>query len=193
VNGNIEKPVYLTLEQLEVLTAQCTFCELHKGQINPVFARGYAEADILICGMCPGPDENKIGIPFVGTAGKILDEILNRAFSLKHKVYITNLVKCFVPAGKDLDIRWMSRCLPYFIVQLQLIKPKVIIALGKDVCNFLLNKDEQMGSMRGNAYDYLNTKLICTYHPSFLARGGGIQHKDFNKVVKDFSKALKYV
>jgi len=183
----------MDLIKLEQIAAQCKLCSLHIGQDKPVFAKGHPEADILICGMCPGPDENRIGTPFVGTAGKILDEILNRAFSLKHKVYITNLVKCFVPAGKDLDIRWMSRCLPYFIVQLQLIKPKVIIALGKDVSNFLSNKDEQMGSMRGNVYDYLDTKLICTYHPSYLARGGGIQHKDFNKVVKDLGKALKYV
>lgn len=182
----------LSLPQLEDLAARCTLCSLHIGQIKPVFAKGYPEADILICGMCPGMDENDIGIPFVGAAGKILDEILNIVFSLKHKVYITNLVKCFVPAGRDLDMRWMSLCLPYFIVQLELIKPKVIIALGKDVCNFLLNKNEQMGAMRGNVYDYLNTKLICTYHTSYLARGGGIQHKHFNRVVKDFEKALRY-
>lgn len=183
----------LTLEQLEVFAAQCNFCELYRGQIKPVFARGCPEADILICGMCPGTDENNAGIPFVGLAGKVLDEILNRVFSLKYKVYITNLVKCFVPAGKNLDIKWMGLCLPYFIVQLQLIKPKVVIALGKDVCNFLLNKDGQMGAMRGNVYDYMNTKLVCTYHPSYLARGGGINHRHFNKVVKDFEKALKYI
>lgn len=183
----------MDLIKLEQIAAQCKLCNLHVGQIKSVFARGYPEADILVCGMCPGPDENAIGIPFVGLAGKILDEVLNRAFSLKHKVYITNLVKCFVPPGKSLEEVWMSTCFPYFIVQLQLIKPKVVIALGKDVCNCILRKDEPIGAMRNNVYSYLNTKVICTYHPSYLARGGGINHRHFNSVVKDFSKALKYV
>jgi len=183
----------LTLEQLEALAARCSLCGLHKGQIKPVFARGSEEADIVICGMCPGPDENRVGIPFVGPAGKILDEILNRTFSLKYKIYITNIVKCYVPVGTTLEEEWMAACLPYFIVQLELIKPKVIIALGKDVSNFLLNKDEQMGSMRGHVHDYMGTKLICTYHTSYLARGGGVNHKHFNRVVGDFKKALKFI
>jgi DNA polymerase len=116
-----------------------------------------------------------------------------RAFTLKNKVYITNLVKCYVKAGTTLQPEWMDACLAYFIVQLQIVKPKVIIALGKDVSNFLLNKEENMGSMRGNVYDYMGIKLVSTYHPSYLARGGGINHKHFNTVVKDFNKALKYI
>jgi len=183
----------MDLIKLEQIAAQCKLCSLHIGQIRPVFARGWPEADILVCGMCPGPDENNIGAPFVGLAGKVLDQILDRSFSLKHKVYITNLVKCFVPPGKNLEEVWMHTCLPYFIVQLQLIKPKVVIALGKDVCNYILKKDDPIGAMRGNVYDYMNAKVICTYHPSYLARGGGINHKHFNRVVKDFSKALKYI
>jgi len=183
----------MDLIKLEQIAAQCKLCSLHIGQDKPVFARGCPEADILVCGMCPGPYENAVGSPFVGTAGKILDEILNKSFSLKHRVYITNLVKCFVPPGKNLDMLWMNTCLPYFVIQVQFVKPKVIIALGKDVSNYLLGADNQMGAMRGNVYDYMNTKLICTYHPSFLARSGGVNHKHFNTVVKDFSKALKYV
>jgi len=183
----------MNLIKLEQIAAQCKLCSLHTGQNKPVFARGYPEADILVCGMCPGPDENTIGSPFVGLAGKILDEILNRAFSLKYKVYITNLVKCFVPPGKDLDKVWMNTCFPYLIVQVQFIKPKVIIALGKDVCNYILRKDDPIGAMRGNIYSYLDTKVICTYHPSYLARGGGVNHRHFSSVVKDFGKALKYI
>jgi len=183
----------LTLEQLESLAAECNLCELYKGQIKPVFARGNKEADIIICGMCPGPDENRAGIPFVGPAGKILDEIINRTFSLKYKYYITNLVKCFVPVGISLEESWMSVCLPYFIVQLKLIKPKAVIALGKDVSNFLLNKDDQMGDLRGHVYDYMGTKLICSYHPAFLARNGGLNSKYFNIVFKDFKKALEFI
>lgn len=183
----------MDLIKLEQIAAQCKLCNLHMEQDKPVFARGYPEADILVCGMCPGPHENAVGSPFVGTAGKILDEILNRSFSLKHKVYITNLVKCFVPPGKDLDMLWMNTCLPYFVIQVQFVKPKVIITLGKDVSNYLLGSDNQMGAMRGNVYDYLNAKLIATFHPSYLSRGGGVNHKHFSRVVKDFEKALRYV
>ena len=183
----------MELIELEDIAANCKLCELYKGQIKPVFARGNEKANILICGMCPGSDENRVGIPFVGPAGKILDEIMLRSFALKDKVYITNLIKCYVKAGTTLQPEWMNACLPYFIVQLQIVKPKVIISLGKDVSNFLLNKEENMGSMRGNTYDYMGIKLISTYHPSFLARNGGVNSKHFNTVVKDFKKALKHV
>ena len=183
----------MDLIELESIAANCKLCDLYKGQIKSVFAKGYNEAAILICGMCPGPDENEIGTPFVGAAGKILDEIMFRAFALsfRNKVYITNLIKCYIKPGTTLQSEWMSTCLPYFIVQLQLVKPKVIIALGKDVSNFLLNKEENMGSMRGNVYNYMGIKLISTYHPSYLTRGGGVNHKHFHTVVKDFNKALK--
>lgn len=183
----------MDLQTLEAFAAQCHQCKLPFVQIKPVFARGDVGADVVICGMCPGYDENLAGSPFVGPAGKILDVITSRVFSLKHKIYITNLVKCFVPAGNSLEEKWMSNCLPYFIVQLELLKPKVIIALGKDVCNFLLNKDDQIGNLRGNVYDYMNVKTICTYHPSYLTRGGGVNHKHFDRVVNDFKKALKYI
>jgi len=177
---------------LEELAAKCTLCDLHKRRIKPVFAKGSPASEIVTCGMCPGPEENEAGIPFVGAAGKILDEIFLAAFgkfSSSLDVYVTNLVKCFVPPGTKLDEHWMNSCLPYFLVQLKLIQPKVVIALGKDVSNFLLNNDNSMGSMRGNIYDYMGLKLVSTYHPSYLARGGGVKHKHFDRVVKDFKKA----
>ena len=181
----------LSLYHLQRSAATCTLCKLCKGRDKPVFARGIANTDILICGMCPGPDENKEGYPFVeyAAAGSILNEILTRAFNSVYAAYITNLVKCFVQPGVQLQPAWMNACLPYLIVQIQLINPKVIIALGKDVCNYLLNNDLAMGQMRGKIYPYMGRSLICTYHPSYLARGGGIKHRHFDKVVKDFMKS----
>jgi uracil-DNA glycosylase family 4 len=186
----------LDLKTIELTAASCTLCELCKGRIKPVFAKGSPASEVVICGMCPGPDENEAGIPFVGAAGGILDAILLEAFgkvSSSLDVYITNLVKCFVPPGTKLDPKWMGSCLPYFLVQLKLIDPKVIITLGKDVSNFLLNNEDSMGSMRGNIYNYMGIKLISTYHPSYLARGGGVKHRHFDRVVKDFEKALYYL
>lgn len=183
----------LDLKIIESAAANCTLCDLHKGQIKPVFAKGSPVSEIVICGMCPGPEENKVGIPFVGVAGEVLDAILLEAFgkvSSSLDVYVTNLVKCFVPPGTKLDPKWMGACLPYFLVQLKLIEPKVIIALGKDVSNFLLNNEDSMGNMRGNVYSYMGKHLISTYHPSYLARAGGVKHRHFDRVVKDFGKAL---
>ena len=184
----------MELQEVELLAKSCELCELCKGRIKPVFARGYEKSNILICGMCPGRDENLEGYPFVRAAGKLLDNILYDVFpnvkDINEYVYITNLVKCFVKPGTKLKEEWMNSCLSYFLVQLFLIKPKVIIGLGKDVCNYLLNIEESIGKMREYNSYYMNSKLICTYHPSYLVRGGGVNHKDYDKVVNDFKKAL---
>ena len=181
----------MDLAQLQQAAAVCELCELCKGRNRPVFARGNINSPIVVCGMCPGPDENKEGYPFVeyAQAGSVLNSVIYDVFGDSNALYITNLVKCFVQPGVKLQSEWMNRCLPYFIVQLQLLQPKVIIALGGDVCNFLLNNDEKIGRLRGRAYDYHNYKLVSTYHPSYLARGGGKNHRDYPKVVNDFNLA----
>jgi DNA polymerase len=187
----------MDLKELERQAAECKLCELHKGQNQPVFAKGSNASRLIVCGMCPGPEENKVGIPFVGDAGKILDEILLGAFgnySSSLDVYVTNLVKCFVPPGTPLQSHWMTSCLPYFIVQIKLINPRVIVALGKDVSNFLLNNTLPMKDMRGKLFDYMcDLKILSTYHPSYLARGGGIRHRHFQTVVDDFKQIYKYM
>lgn len=184
----------MDLQELETVAAECQLCRLHVGQDKPVFARGNPEASLVICGMCPGFDENIVGMPFVGRAGKVLDEILVRAFpehvNPMDYVYVTNLVKCFVKPGIVLEEEWMGSCLPYFLVQLDLMKPKVIMGLGKDVCNYLLNVNTSIGKLRGKIYDYPHAKLVCSYHPSYLSRGGSVKHKDFSKVVDDFKTAV---
>ena len=184
----------MDLKELQEISSVCRLCELHHNRNKAVFAKGDPFSSVMVCGMCPGPDENEIGIPFVGAAGKVLDDVLVHAFSGKEGVYVTNLVKCFVPPGTRLKDGWMHSCLPYFISQINIIRPKVILALGKDVCNFLLNRTEEMKNLRGKTFDYIgNIKLISTYHPSYLARGGGIFHKHFKLVVDDFKESFKYI
>jgi uracil-DNA glycosylase len=183
----------MRLQELESISSACTLCELCKGRNKPVFARGSIDTDIVICGMCPGPDENEVGSPFVGRAGKILDEVIEHASIGAPElldVYITNLVKCYVKPGIELDQVWMDACLPYFIVQLKLINPKVIIALGKDVSNYLLGTKLEMKDMRGKAHDYIGgMKIVSCYHPAFIVRSGGIVSKYFGTMVEDFKLA----
>jgi len=182
--------VNVTMEMVQEQAAKCTFCELYIKRNKPVFARGNGK-DVFICGMCPGPEENKIGSPFVGTAGKILDTILNQVFS-SPDFYITNLVKCFVTPGISLKEEWMSACLPYLLVQLHIIQPKVIVLLGGDVAQYLLATDSKIGQLRTmDNLSYMKIPVVCTYHPSYLARGGGVKHRHYQRVVNDFIKAKR--
>lgn len=183
----------MDLQELQSIAATCTLCELCRGRNKPVFARGATDTNIMICGMCPGPDENEVGSPFVGRAGRLLDEVIDHASidapDLRN-AYITNLVKCYVKPGIELAHTWMETCLPYFMAQVYLLKPKVIISLGKDVSSFLLDiPNAQMKDMRGKVFDYdinRSIKVVSTYHPSFILRSGGNSSKYFKVIVDDF-------
>lgn len=175
----------MKLGKLEKKAARCEMCSRHKARNKAVFARGNPESKLVICGMCPGPDENKAGLPFVGVSGELLDEFIE---FLDTEPYITNLVKCFVPPGTSLKPSWINACSPIFNKQMAIIKPKVIIALGKDVASFFFEKEESftLGSIRGQAVTFKNARVIPTYHPGFLVRGGFKYRKD---IIDDFKKA----
>lgn len=184
-------PTTKSLIDISVAASTCTQCELCKGRVKPVFARGNVDSKVIIVGMCPGPDENRIGTPFVGTAGQILDSIIDKTFG-DTSVYITNLVKCFVQPGVSLKNEWIDACLPFLIAQIGFIQPKVIILLGKDVCSYLAKSSLSMGSLRGLTFPYMGATAIMTYHPSFLSRGGGVKHPSYTKVVEDFRKSFLF-
>jgi uracil-DNA glycosylase family 4 len=182
----------MNLDLLEKAAAECTACSLHSGRINPVFAKGNPKAKIMICGMVPADDENNVGLPFVGRAGQLLDKILADLNWTLEDVYITNLVKCYLRAGLPLHSEWIDSCLPYLITQIGQIEPEYIITLGKDASITLLGmaRNVAMGKIRGQIHKYGPTiKVIPTYHPSYLLRGGGTGHRDYGKVLKDFSLA----
>ena len=180
------------LEKARCVAAECTACELYKGRINPVFDKGNPIAKIMICGMVPARDENLAGIPFVGRAGKLLDIILNEVNLTYNDVYITNLVKCFVAAGKSLSKKWIDSCRPFLDEQIRLIKPYVIISLGADASQNLADSNLYMGKLRGKIIYYDDDVLLVpTYHPSYLLRGGGVKSENYSKVIADFELAKK--
>ena len=184
----------LDIEKIEKAAAVCRYCELHSGRIRSVFAKGNPAASLMICGMVPGPDENQIGLPFVGRAGKLLDNVLGDLGILSEEVYITNLVKCFLQPGKPLKPEWIHACLPYIISQITIIRPKVIITLGADASMTLLGldpKENLMRNIRGEVFDYTEQiKVVPTYHPSYILRQGGVNSKAYGDIVVDFKKAL---
>ncbi|MBU1214584.1 MAG: uracil-DNA glycosylase [Gammaproteobacteria bacterium] len=149
----------------------CTACKLRAGCTQTVFGVGDEQADWLFVGEGPGADEDAQGEPFVGQAGKLLDNMLF-AIGLKRgdNVYIANVVKCRPPNNRNPEADEIATCLPYLQQQIALIKPKLIVALGKTAATALLERDATLGSLRGTTHDFHGTPLLVTYHPAYLLR-----------------------
>ncbi len=149
----------------------CTACKLRAGCTQTVFGVGDEKADWLFVGEGPGADEDAQGEPFVGQAGKLLDNML-MSIKLKrgNNVYIANIVKCRPPGNRTPEPDEIATCLPYLQRQIALIQPKLIVALGKTAANALLGRDATLGSLRGKLHDYNGIKLLITYHPAYLLR-----------------------
>ena len=157
--------------QLRESVAGCVACPLHKGRNKTVFGVGDEAADWLFVGEGPGAEEDVKGEPFVGQAGKLLDNMLG-AIKLKrgHNVYIANVVKCRPPGNRNPEPGEAAQCEPYLHRQIALIKPKLIVALGKVAAVNLLKRDAAVASMRGKIHRYQGIPLIVTYHPAYLLR-----------------------
>ena len=150
---------------------QCHKCELGNSRTNFVFGVGDPKASLVIVGEAPGEQEDLKGEPFVGRAGKLLDKILAAIDRSREKdVYICNVLKCRPPNNRDPLASEVSECEPYLIHQINLIRPKLIVALGRVAGKTLLNVDNSLKSMRGQLHDYHGTPLIVTYHPAALLR-----------------------
>ena len=182
----------IDLETLQRMAACCNSCSLCEGRDKAVFAKGNKSAKLMICGMVPADEENKTGLPFVGKAGKLLDKLLTDAHLSHDDVYITNLVKCYLAPGLPLKQEWIDACLPYLLVQINQINPRVILTLGKDASVALLGMDSNvtMFSLREKVFEYTqHIKVIPTYHPSFLLRKGGERSSYYESVLMDFISA----
>lgn len=157
--------------QLKQSVKSCTACGLRAGCTQTVFGVGDEKAQWLFVGEGPGAEEDQRGEPFVGQAGRLLDNMLG-AIGLKRGVnaYIANIVKCRPPGNRNPEAAEASACAPYLARQIELIQPKVIVALGKVAAANLLATDAPIGSLRGKLHDYRGIALIATYHPAYLLR-----------------------
>jgi len=158
-------------DELKAQVKDCTACKLRAGCTQTVFGVGDENADWLFVGEGPGADEDERGEPFVGQAGKLLDNML-ASIKLKRgtNVYIANIVKCRPPNNRAPEPNEVATCLPYLKQQIALIKPKLIVALGKTAATSLLGKEATLGSMRGTLHHFDGTPLLVTYHPAYLLR-----------------------
>jgi len=179
--------------ELKQRVHDCTACKLRAGCTQAVFGVGDESADWLFVGEGPGADEDALGEPFVGQAGKLLDNML-MAIKLKRgkNVYIANIVKCRPPGNRAPEADEISACMPYLQRQIELIKPRLIVALGKVASNTLLGKEATLASLRGKLHDYRGIPLVVTYHPAYLLRSPSEKAKTWHDLC-DAVKACKGV
>jgi len=161
----------LSWEALADAVAHCTACKLHLTRTQGVLGVGDRNADWLIIGEAPGADEDRLGEPFVGQAGKLLDAML-AAISLQRgdNVYIANLLKSRPPGNRNPEPDEVAACRPYLLAQIELIQPKLILALGRFAAQNLLDTDEAIGRLRGRVHRFQGVPLVVTYHPAYLLR-----------------------
>jgi DNA polymerase len=170
--GSATSVAALDWEALEARVAACQTCRLCEKRTNTVFGVGDRAADWMLIGEGPGENEDKQGEPFVGQAGKLLDSML-RALLLTRgeNVYIANVVKCRPPGNRNPEPDEVASCEPYLQRQVALVKPKLIIALGRVAAQSLLKTEASIASLRGRVHRYENVPVIVTYHPAYLLRG----------------------
>lgn len=161
----------LAWPELRVMVRDCTACRLRAGCTQTVFGVGDEQADWLFVGEGPGAEEDVQGEPFVGQAGKLLDSML-ASIKLRRgdNVFIANIVKCRPPGNRTPAADEIATCFPYLQRQIQLIQPKLIVALGKVAATTLLGRDATLGSLRGTLHAYHGIPLLVTYHPAYLLR-----------------------
>jgi len=158
----------------------CTRCALHTTRTQGVFGVGYQQADWLVIGEAPGAEEDRKGEPFVGRAGQLLDTML-RAIGLSRtsNVYIANVLKSRPPGNRDPRPEEVAACLPYLLRQIELLKPRLMLAVGRIAAQNLLSTDLPLGRLRGKVHHFgeLNTPLVVTYHPAYLLRNPADKRK----------------
>jgi len=157
--------------QLKAKVAGCTDCKLRAGCTQTVFGVGDEEAEWLLVGEAPGAEEDRLGEPFVGQAGKLLDHmLLSIGLQRGRNVYIANVLKCRPPGNRNPEPEEVAKCSPHLLRQVALIRPKLIVAMGRFAAQTLLGTDATIASLRGRVHRYAGVPLVVTYHPAYLLR-----------------------
>ena len=177
LSGSKGEPMMFSASAAEALAAvradigDCTRCKLHaQGRTQIVFGVGNPDADLMFVGEAPGADEDIQGFPFVGRAGQLLTKIIEAIDLKRDDVYIANVIKCRPPGNRNPEPDEVSTCEPFLFQQIDIIKPKVIVALGKFGAQTLLRTLDPISRLRGRVYEFRGAKLVPTFHPAYLLR-----------------------
>ena len=155
---------------LERTVAGCTRCGLHATRTQTVFGVGHREAKWMFIGEAPGADEDRQGEPFVGRAGQLLNAMIEAIGLRREDVYIANVLKCRPPGNRDPQPNEVDSCEPYLMRQIELIRPRLIVALGRHAAHSLLKTEAPLARLRGQRLAYRGTPLVVTFHPAYLLR-----------------------
>jgi uracil-DNA glycosylase family 4 len=178
-----------SLEELRAAIGDCQRCKLCSGRTHLVFGVGNPKAKLMFVGEGPGRDEDLQGEPFVGRAGQLLTDIITKGMGLKREdVYIANVVKCRPPENRNPEPDEVAACEPFLKKQIDLIRPKIIVGLGKFAVQTLLQSKVPITKVRGNWHSYHGIKLMPTFHPAYLLRNPAdkkLVWEDIKKVIKE--------
>jgi DNA polymerase len=168
----LDSEIDLDWPALQEAVSHCRSCDLHQTRTQTVFGVGDHGASLMVIGEAPGADEDRLGEPFVGRAGKLLDAMLEAIGFARQQVYIANIIKCRPPGNRDPHIEEAASCQPYLHRQIALIQPKLILSVGRVSAHNLLGTEESVGRLRGRVhrFDPGDIPLIVTYHPAYLLR-----------------------
>ena len=188
-----EPSPWSTLEQIAQVVSACTKCPLHTTRTQTVPGEGALQARLMFVGEAPGADEDRLGRPFVGAAGQLLDKMIVAMGLARDQVFIANILKCRPPGNRDPLEHEVAACLPYLRAQIALIRPEVICSLGRHASHALLERTDSLGKLRGRFFDYRGTPLLPTFHPSYLLRtpaDKGAAWKDLQLIMQRFGLPL---
>ncbi len=180
------------LNALAAAAAACTRCRLAEGRHKVVFGCGSPSAELMFVGEGPGADEDRQGLPFVGAAGELLTRILQAIEMTREQVYIANVVKCRPPGNRDPQPDEVAACRGYLEKQIALVRPKVLVALGKVAAQTLLGNDAPIGRMRGQWHQVQGIPTMVTYHPAALLRNPALKRPTWEDIqlVRDHLREL---
>jgi DNA polymerase len=164
----VERP--RTLQMVREELGDCTRCALHEGRNQIVFGDGSERADLMFVGEAPGAEEDRTGIPFVGRAGELLDKMVVAMGWSRSEVYIANVLKCRPPQNRDPRPEEVEACEAFLARQIQVIRPRIIVTLGKPAAHLLLRSTAPISALRGRWQEYMGIRLMPTFHPAYLLR-----------------------
>jgi len=182
------------LEEYYHTVQNCSECGLSTSRQRFVFGAGNPDANLMLIGEAPGEDEDRQGEPFVGKAGQLLDKILTAIEFQRDEVYIGNILKCRPPGNRDPLPEEIETCMPLLLTQIDIIKPKIILALGRIAAQNLLQTTDSLGRLRGDVKDFQGIPMIVTYHPAALLRNPqwkGATWEDIQKLRRHYDEIVQ--
>jgi len=191
-SGAFPPPLQVSFPELEEKVLSCRLCPLSSSRTRAVPGEGDKGAELMFVGEAPGRDEDAAGRPFVGRAGRLLTKIVEAMKWKREEVYITNVVKCRPPDNRTPLPEEVEKCSPYLVRQIELVRPKVIVTLGKVATDFFIPGRMSMGERRGKFVDHQGIRIMPTFHPSYVVRNEGNQ--EIKKMVwRDMKLVMEFL